>query len=175
MKTDVEHLMQTENWTAARSSIEKQLHHKPDDHVLLTRLAAVFHELQEYERSLRCSERARQLSPSCPLVLWDFAGTLQMLGKHADALEMYREIIKRKPGWIAKDPCVANRAQAKGLVADCHFRMMRSLDALGRRDEASEEFAAHLDLRGPGCYSIYPLGSQRKQSDVIRNWRPCAA
>lgn len=175
MKTEVERFMRGENWAAARASIEKRLQERPDDHVLLTRLAAVFHEMRDYQRALRCSERARQLSPNCPLVLWDSAGTLQMLGKHEDALKIYRTLAKRKPGLMAKEPCISNRAQARGLVADCHYRMMRSLDALGRGNEATNEFEAHLDLRGPGCYSIYPLGTQRKKDDVIRNWRPCAA
>ena len=109
--------------------------------------------LGEYDRALRCSQRARELAPKCPLVLWDLAGTLQVLGRHEEALALYRALAKRKRGWLAKDPCVANRAQAKGLIADAAF-------------------IAHLDLRGPGCFSLYPLKEHHKPQDVLRNWRP---
>lgn len=174
MRTLIEHLIRANEWAPARKAIETALQERPDDHVLLTRLAAVFYELGEYDRALASAERARALMPRCPLVLWDLAGILQMVGKHYEALAIYRALVKRRAGWIAKDPCIANRAHAKGLISDSHYRMMHSLDALGQRELASEEFGNHLDLRGPGCYSIYPIGQHHKPGETLRNWRPCA-
>jgi hypothetical protein len=52
---------------------------------------------------------------------------------------------------------------ARGLVADCHLRLADVFEAMGRGAESMAEFDKHLDMRGPGCRSIYPLKTlQRK-------------
>src|SRR5262245_52954966 len=66
--------------------------------------------------------------------------------------------VRRGPNRIANGPCGEGLARARGLVADCHYRIADSLRALNRRKEALAEFEAHLDMRGPGCQSIYKLG-----------------
>ncbi len=62
-------------------------------------------------------------------------------------------------------------AWATGLVADCYYRMVDSLDALGDRDRATSMLVKHLDLRGPGCRSIYSLGQVRKKGQALRQAR----
>ena len=145
------------DYLAARRVLENALLASPHDHWMQSRLGATYYEMGDYSMALQQFEQARALAPKCPIVLWDIAGTLQQLGRHQPAVEFYSALLKRKVGWLAKDPCIQSRALAKGLIADCHFRLSRSLDALGRKVEAETAFIEHLNMRGPGCYSLYSL------------------
>lgn len=153
----IERLIRDDKWLAARKAIRAALKADPKSHWLLTRLGLTYYETRRYAASLPYQERALALAPRCPLVLWDYAGTLQMLGRHREAIDVYRRLTRRGVRRIATGPCGEGLARAKGLVADCHYRIANSLRALGRIDEARSEFDAHLDMRGPGCQSIYAL------------------
>ncbi len=167
----IEKLIRAEQWLLARKEIEAALKAKPDSHWLHSRLALTFYEMREYSTALKHSERARNIEPNCPLVLWDLAGALQMLERPKEALEIYRVLIRKGPKRIANGPCGEGLARARGLVADCHYRSSQSLEALGRKDEAAIEFETHLDLRGPGCQSIYLLAELNHPGKDRKNRR----
>jgi len=57
------------------------------------------------------------------------------------------------------------------LVADCYYRMMDSLDALGDDAGGTAMLVKHLDMRGPGCQSIYPLGDLRRKGRTLPQGR----
>ena len=154
---EVEVLVRAERWSEARRAITVELRSDPENHWLVSRLALTFYEQHRYKEALRHSERALMLAPRCPLSLWDYAGTLQMLGRDTEAVNVYRGLIRRGSQRIANGPCGEGLARARGLIADCHFRLSKSLHALNRELEAKVHFAKHLDLRGPGCQSIYSL------------------
>ncbi len=167
----VEVMIRAGRWRAAREAIRAELKLTPEHHWLLTRLGGTYYEERKYLTALRYAERARARAPKCSLVLWDYAGTLQMLGRHREAVSVYSRLIRRGPRRIANGECGEGLARARGLVADCHLRMSDSLQALGRRREALAEFEAHLDMRGPGCRSIYPLASVNSREAKIRQSR----
>ncbi len=168
---DVESLIRAEKWSTARAAIERRLTKAPKDHWLVTRLGLTYYEEHRYEEALACHEEAIALAPTCPLVLWDYAGALQMLDRHREALDVYRKLIRRGPKRIAAGQCGEGLAWANGLVADCYYRMMDSLDALGDKAGATAMLERHLDARGPGCRSIYPLGEVRKKGQSLRQAR----
>ena len=168
---DVESLVRAEKWGAARVLIKRLLKKEPKSHWLVTRLGLTYYEQRKYEEALACHEEAVFLAPTCPLALWDYAGALQMLGRHREALDVYRRLSRRGAKRIASGPCGEGRAWAKGLVADCYYRMMDSLDALGDKAGATAMLVKHLDLRGPGCQSIYPLDEVRKTGQALRQAR----
>ncbi|MFL5305094.1 MAG: tetratricopeptide repeat protein, partial [Polyangia bacterium] len=172
---DIESLVRAEKWGAARVLIRTRLKREPNNHWLLTRLGLTYYEQRKYQEALALHEEAVLLAPSCPLALWDYAGGLQMLGRHRDALDVYRKLVRRGPNRIAFGPCGEGLAWANGLVADCYYRMMDSLDALGDKNEAFAMLVKHLDMRGPGCRSIYPLGQARKKGQALRQLRPSKA
>lgn len=162
----IEDLLGEERWADARKRIRHDLRSNPDDHWLCTRLGLTYYEERRYRLALRYSERALRLAPACPLVLWEHAGTLQMLDRHREALSIYSRLVGRGAERIARDECGEGLAWARGLVADCHYRMADSYAALGRHRESERELVAHLDMRGPGCRSIYPLN---ELNSVIRH------
>jgi tetratricopeptide (TPR) repeat protein len=165
MSGDIEKLIGAERWVDARRLIRRALRSKPNDHWLLTRLGLTYYEQRRYEQALKLSERAFSVAPTCPLVLWDYAGCLEMLDRNSEAADIYQRLIRRGPKRIAVGPCGEGLSLARGLVADCHLRLADVFEAMGRGAESMAEFDKHLDMRGPGCRSIYPLKTlQRKVS-----------
>jgi len=163
MASKTERLIEAEDWPTARLAIRAELRLDPKNHWLLTRLGLTYYEEKDYKQALECERRALAEAPRCPLVLWDCAGALQMLGRSQDALKIYRRLIRRGISEIAFDDCGEGLAWARGLVADCHYRMADCYRASRRPAMAIKSLTSHLTLRGPGCRSIYPLPMVRKE------------
>ena len=162
-RSPIESLIHAEQWSPARIRIRAALKDEPDSHWLLTRLGLTCYEQRKYGVALRYHDQALALAPNCPLALWDKAGALQMLGRHAEALELYRRLVRRRVTSIARGPCGEGLAWARGFVADCYLRMADSFEALGKSPDSLRSFEKHLEMRGPGCHSIYPLRSLRRR------------
>jgi tetratricopeptide (TPR) repeat protein len=167
----IESAIQTNNWVGAQGLIRGELRRRPEDHWLLTRLALTYYEQHRYRKALEIGKQALDLAPHCPLVLWDYAGALQMVGRDRDAVAIYQRLVRRGVDAIANGPCGEGRGRARSLVADSLFRMARSLEALGKPKAALNAFATHLDMRGPGCRSIYSLKEVSRRQERIRNGR----
>ena len=58
-----------------------KLKSSPNDHWLLTRLGLTYYEERRYKQALKYELRALAEAPNCPLALWDYAGSLEMLGR----------------------------------------------------------------------------------------------
>ena len=104
----------------------------------------------------------------CPLVLWDYASTLEMLKRPSDALDVLCRLIDRGIKSIAFDDCGEGLAWARGLVADCHYRCAHCYLQLDNSTAAIEQFEMHLTHRGPGCRSIYPIDDVRNELKTAR-------
>jgi hypothetical protein len=139
------------------------------NHWHLTRRASTLYEARRYREALARSMQALALAPRCPLVLWDHACILDMLGRRAEAKRIFRRLIRRGAEAIAVGPCGEGLPWARGLVADCHYRLAGIHLEEGRPALARRELAAHQAQRGPGSRSIYGRG------DVERLRRRLAA
>ena len=163
----IEQAIQSEQWSTARKLIRASLRQNPDSHWLITRLGLTYYEQHDYQRSLLYCEQAFQIAPRCPLVLWDLAGTHVMLGLLEDSEHIYRQIIRRGVAAIAQDECGEGLPRSRGLVADCWYRIARIEMLRERHSRATTAFRRHLDLRGPGCRSIYPIAKVRSELNDI--------
>lgn len=152
-----------EHWGQARKLIQAELRSQPNHHWLLTRLSLTYYEQRQYAKALDLTTRAMQEAPTCPLVLWDHAGTLEMLGQTNEALAIYQRLIKRGVHRVAHDACGEGVAWARGLVADCHYRIAHCYRTLNEPKPAARAYTRHLAMRGPGCRSIYPLRAVRSE------------
>lgn len=165
----IEKLIDKEDWTSARKSIIAALKKDPEHHWLLTRLSLTYYEEKNYEKALEVVQQAYKVAPKCPLVLWDYAGTLQMLGHHKEAIKIYKAIIAKDVEEIAYGECGEGKGKARGLIADCYFRLSESYKDMGLEKLSFQAFEKHIDLRGPGCNSIYPLKDLNKIKVFIKN------
>lgn len=163
MSSAIEKAIAKDDWVKARTLIQSELQKEPDSHWLLTRLALTYYEERKYEAALRCSQKSLLLQPHCPLALWDCAGALAMLGRDAEAIDIYKRLIKRGAEAIAYGDCGEGIVRARGLVADCWYRISKCQLALGKKRSARSGLEKHLSLRGPGCRSIYPVRDVKKE------------
>ncbi len=148
-------LFKRQRWAEARRLLQKRLDGDPNNHWLLTRLGTTYYEERDYPKSLELSRRAQELAPECPLVLWDLASTLEMLGDDRGALRVYRELFARGPQGIATDECGEGMPWAVALLADCLYSAAGCLHRIGERDAAVSCLRQHLELRALGARSIY--------------------
>jgi len=156
-------------WQKARSLILQQLEENPDDHWLLTRLSTTYYEEHHYDEALRISEKALKISPKCPLVLWDYAGALDMLGKHEDAIKIWRKLIKKGVNKIAYSECGEGIRWARSLINDSKYRTAISYLKMGMLSNANKYLRDHLKHRAPGIPSIYRLSDVKKLFMDIQN------
>jgi tetratricopeptide (TPR) repeat protein len=163
MSSKIERLIKAENWPTARRCIQAELRSSPNHHWLLTRLGLTYYEERRYKRALTYTLRALEAKPNCPLVLWDYAGTLEMLDEIESALEVYRGLVRRGIFAVAYGDCGEGLAWARGLIADCHYRMAHCYQVQQRNTMAVRSLLRHIEIRGPGCRSIYALGMVRKE------------
>ena len=161
MSTTIEKCIANEQWPEARELIEAGLAAEPDSHWLLTRLGTTYYEEFDYQRSLQLSEQALVLAPDCPLVLWDYAGSLDMLKRPQEALAVYQQLVNRGIDALANDEFGEGRAWARGLYADSFYRMSHCYLSLGQENQAVAALQKHLEQRGPGCRSIYSMAEVR--------------
>jgi len=163
MGKQIEKSIELEHWEEARALIRSELKRHAGDHWLLTRLGLTYYEQRQYKRALRYTEKALAIAPNCPLVLWDYATSLDMLEHREEAISIYLRIIKRGINRIANGECGEGKAWARGLVADCHYRLAHCYRDLSQHENAIKEYKRHLSLRGPGCRSIYHIDKVRKE------------
>ena len=173
----IESAIRADRWKEARRLIRIALREQPDDHWLLTRLSLTYYEQSNYRRALSYSKHALRLAPRCPLVLWDYAGDLDMLGRKTEAARIYHGLVRRGVRSIAFGRCGEGLARARGLVADSLYRLAHCYRDLGEQSKAVAYLRKHLQRRGPGCHSIYPIGEVRKELKQLtslssqRRWR----
>ncbi len=166
----IEQCIQEDDWEGARRLIEADLAKNPQDpHWLLTRLSLTCYEQFDYVRALEFSRQAYALQPNCPLVLWDYAGALEMLERFENAVDLYRRLVERGLNSIAYKPCGEGIVWAKGLLTDCRYRLSHCYQALGRQDAAWEEMKICLKNRKHSSASIYPFETIQEEWRRLKN------
>jgi tetratricopeptide (TPR) repeat protein len=159
----IEEAIERDDWEKARLLIRQWLSREPNNHWLLTRLGLTYYERKQYKRALHYELKALQVEPYCPLVIWDYAGTLDMLGRKREALSIYRWLTTWGEERLAYGPCGEGIQAARSLIADCFYRMGAILEEQGQRKRAVAAFREHLSRRTRGTRSIYPLSQARRK------------
>jgi tetratricopeptide (TPR) repeat protein len=156
------------DWVGARRLIRRELQRSPDDHWLLTRLSLTYYEQRQYRRSLQYVVQALQIAPYCPLAVWDYAGTLDMLKRKKRALQIYRWLISWGEDTIAYGECGEGIRAARSLIADCYYRIALIHEERRERAKAITAYKQHLRRRKPGVQSIYPVSEVKRRFAALR-------
>ena len=162
MSHRIEKLIAKKDWPHARALIQSEMKRDSGHHWLLARLALTYYEERRYKKALALEIKGLNIAPACPLLCWGFAGSCSMLGRNEKALAVYDWLIKRGVADLAYGECGEGRSWARGLVADAHYRSALCYEALRDRRRARIAMKKHLEARGPGCRSIYPIREARR-------------
>ena len=166
----IETALDREDWDAARDLILGALKNDPDNHWLLDRLSITYYEQRRYGKALTLIKKAYQLAPHCPLVLWDYAGSLNAVGKPRAALKIYSALIKKGPRALCEmEPCGEGREWALGLVTDCLYRAGVCWEHLGKKQRAVRWLKAFLQARSECPESIYSPDDALKHIEKLSN------
>ena len=159
----IEKALEAGQWIAARKLIEEELKRDPKDHWYLAQLASTYYEQREYEQALYWEAVGLQEAPYCPLLIWDYACTLDMLNRNNEALALYRWLLSRGEEPLAYGECGEGIRWARALIADCHYRIAGVWRDKRQWKRSAAEFEKYLALRRTGCGSIYSLREAKRQ------------
>ena len=81
---------------------------------------------------------------------------------------MDQQILDQGLERVVNGNCGEGKAWARGLIADCRYRIALSYKDMDMDNESLKEFEKHLYLRGPGCRFIYPLKNIRKEYNKLK-------
>lgn len=163
----IEAAIACEDWLKARRLIREGLRRKPNDHWLLTRLALTYYELRQYRKALHYEVKALNIEPYCPLAVWGYAGTLDMLERRKEALQIYRWLISWGEDRLAYGQCGEGIQRARSLIADCFYRIAKIHERNGQRKKAIAAYKTHLSKRNSTTRSIYALNAARKSLKAL--------
>jgi tetratricopeptide (TPR) repeat protein len=161
-------LIEQENWKLARRTILQELRKTPYHHWLIDRLSETYYSEGKIARALTLIERAYALNPDCPLVLWDYANTLEEVGQLEAALSLYQRLMAKGLQETACGECGEGTEWAKALLCDCAYRMAIVCHTLDKPDEAFAYKLTHLSMRDQGAESIYKDKEVQEQLDTIK-------
>lgn len=122
---------------------------------LYSRLSSCYYELRNYERALEYAKKAYKLWPTSPLVLWDYAGPLVMLGKEKKAITLLKRIQSMDTDLRTYGFADPQRSWMQSIKDDAYYLMGRSYYLIGEDALAKEAYLAHLATRKKGKRSIY--------------------
>ena len=163
LSESINHYFQTEEYGKARALLIPKLRKAPKDHWLLTRIGTTYHEERNYKKALKYSEKAFKLEPHCPLVVWDYAGTLDMLAESEKAITLWKGLVARGIEGIAHGECGEGIRWAKSLLNDCYYRIGSGYFRLNNKEEAVKFIKKHLSLRQRGIPSTYSIKEVRRR------------
>lgn len=146
-----------EKWPQARKLILKELKKNPKDHWYLTRLSTTYYEEKKYKKALELSQKAYRIAPYCPLVLWDLAGSFDMLKRYPEAIKIWKKLLEKGVQSIAHDQCGEGMRQAKSLLNDCRYRIGAAFLKMGRKKEAKKYYKLYIKHSNRLTPSIYSL------------------
>jgi tetratricopeptide (TPR) repeat protein len=160
---EIDNAFDNEDYKSAIRLLKYELKKDPDNHWLLTKLSSAYYESFNYNKAKLISEQALKIMPDCPLVIWDYAGPLFMLGENAAAAKAYKKIIKLSKGDIVIGECWETISWTKAIVNDSIFGLGCVAEITGKKGLAKKYFTEYYNNRLQKVSSIYPIDMVRKK------------
>ena len=155
-------LLQKSEWAQARALLERERDKEPDNHWVLTQLGVTYYEQGRYDDALELFAESLPIVPDCPLTLWNIAGTLDALGRHAEAVPVYVWLLQSNKS-PAEDPCWESKEWTETLKTDCLYRLGVCSQMLGKTQQAQQCFHQYANLLLSGIHGSYPIEDVMRQ------------
>jgi len=178
LEKQIDDLFENHRWSAARKILETALLKDRSNHWILTQIGVTFYEQRKYQEALGWFERSQEILGSCPLTLWNLAGTYDSLGRHKDALQIYVRLL-RSDGFSSGDPCWESEQWTSALKTDCAYRSGLCFEHLRKPKEALFCYWYYLKELSSGFKGMYSfiyvwkrirrVHQRSKQPELIEN------
>ncbi len=156
-----------EEWQKAIRLGKSLLKSSPKDHWLLTNISTSYYEARQYDTALLFSKKALKIAPACPLVLWDYAGSLDMLEREKEAIKIWEKLLRKSVKTLAFGDCGEGIQWTESMLNDCRYRIGNSYANLGKKKLAIKYLKAHLEFRRPGLTSLYNQKEIKKKLSAL--------
>lgn len=171
-------LMNTENklknyidnqqWSKARTLLLKELKKEPESHWYLTMLSFVLCQLGKYNEALGISQKAIEIAPNCPVVIFDMVGVYLDLEDYDKAIYLCKRLLRRNLKAMAYGECGEGLRWAKSLKNDCRYDLAISYYNKGKYIYAMRYMKKHIENRSPGLPSINDLRKVKKEYRIMK-------
>lgn len=168
-QTELNELISKGDWASAIRLVKRKLKLEPYSHWLYTRLSSLYYEKREYEIALKYAILAHEIKPNCPLVLWDYAGALYMVGAYKEAITRWKKIISQGVDNIANGECGEGLQWARSIINDSHYKIANALINLNKYHKAKQHLVIYFDGRKKKSKSIFSLKQAQEKMEIINN------
>jgi len=148
-------LFDDEKWEEAKKLLKQEINKFPDEYFLLSSLSKVYFNLKQYENSLIYSEKAIEIEPNDPLVVYDYCCALSAVGRYSEAISQLNSIIAKDINEVAYGDHGEGLRWAKSIINDSRYRKAICLIELDEFEVAKEIIIEHLSKRERGVYSDF--------------------
>ena len=146
-------LIKQNRFKAVENLMRKKLEQEPENVYFLTQLANALWNLNRSEEALNYSDKAKSISPTNPLMLFNRARVLGSLHKFEEAAAEWEELISMGEAEVAEKGF--GMGWAKSAINDARYCKAAALQALFRDKEALALMEEHLRHRGKGVQSDF--------------------
>ncbi len=113
----IDELITLKRFAAARRVIGAALKRSPGDHRLLTRKARLLSDEDRLREALVWHRKALEITPTCPVALWDYAQTVG--GK--EAAKIHRNLNRRGARGLSSSCCIRSIGTAQSMITDSYW------------------------------------------------------
>ncbi|TAH20126.1 MAG: hypothetical protein EAZ08_06960 [Cytophagales bacterium] len=151
----IDQYLAQQKYMQARAVLKRNWKKEPDNVWLMARISTTYYEEKKYKAAMDWAEKAYLLCPQDPLVIWDYAGALDMLGQTEQAIALYHRILAMSYQQIGLEYTGEGIRWAKSLLNDCRYRIALAYSDLGKDAIALKFMREHQIHRVKGLPSLY--------------------
>lgn len=152
----LERLLREGDWPRARHALKAQLVKQPESHWLLTMVGLTYYEQSQFRRALRYARKAAAIEPRCSLVRDKLALTLWMLNQDAEAIGLWKGLIRDGPRRLSRGRCRESLAWNRTLVNDCRLMLAKAYFESGDVTRTRRYLGTYLRVRRSGVRTWIP-------------------
>lgn len=158
--------IEAKNYKEAREWINSGLKWTPWDHWLLDRMSVTYYDDGQYDEALKWSKKAYKYANDCPMVLWGYADTLDILGQKKLAVRVFLRLFKlaEKESRGIHGKCQWEEDE-RGFRADAAFRLALAYESMSKRKRARHWLLAFQSMREQNWPTVY------SQESMTAAWR----
>ena len=143
------------SWVEAKNVLLKWLEENPNSTYIQGQIAYILWEMKHFDKAFTFSSKAIALDHIEPLNLWIHSLILENLGFINQAFNIWDFLLDRPANVIGEIDCGEGEDWAKGLQADCLYKMSAYCLKLDELDECSTYLRMLKNRIKKGAFSIF--------------------